>query len=135
MSDITHYARARKWLDDPATTIPDDVRGQINASLAISTAQRETEKTISRFADRLADRISQLSIETTRALASLVRDRYTEVDNGLFVNAAHVTVIEPADGGSIIHTAGDAKVDVSARPSKVAAALAGHRPLAAEVDI
>lgn len=99
MSDVTHYSRARKWLDDPGTKIPDEVRADLNAALAISTAQRETEKTTGRLVERVAD------IRTTIERASdATRPHLVPVDATFHVSPAHVASVEaePA-GGSRVH--------------------------------
>lgn len=64
MADVTHYVRARKWLDDPETRIPDDVRAEIDALLAISTAERETAVELRRVGPMLRDAIEEASQQT-----------------------------------------------------------------------
>lgn len=89
MSDVTHYARARKWLDDPATVIPDDVRATLDAALAVSTAQRETEKAIG----RLTARVDVLTT-TLEGVGRTLAPRPLVQIGDIAINPAAVTMIE-----------------------------------------
>jgi hypothetical protein len=67
MSDVTHFVRARKWLDDPETVIPDDLRAELNAALAVSVAQRETAAEIRQMGRQLTDAIADAITSVTAA--------------------------------------------------------------------
>ena len=53
MADVSHYIRARKWLDDPSTELPALDRAFVNAELATSTAMREVGSEIRQLSNRI----------------------------------------------------------------------------------
>jgi hypothetical protein len=60
MADVTLYVRARMWLDDPKTKVPELDRHNLNALLAVSQAERETATEIRLFRNQLIDLLTEV---------------------------------------------------------------------------
>lgn len=132
MADVTHYVRARTWIDDPGNVIPDDVKAQINASLAVSTAQREVEKALSRLAERLA----QLAAELSRSLRALVhRDCYVEIAEGIFVNPRRVAMIEASGVQARVYVNDHLQATSAHSAASTAEMLSGVSVAGTEVEV